>query len=185
MTKPGKDREAPGLEATEYFHTDKLTYTYGGHLVHLTVDPETGMVEILRYLVLEDVGRAVNPLLVHGQALGAAAQGIGGTMLEELVYNEDGQLLTTTLLDYPLPSSMEIPPVESIITEYSPSPLEPPRRQGRRRRRHRRLRRRPRQRRFPRPVLPGHPDQGPAADPGPVAEAGEGGGRRRRVAGPP
>ena len=116
---------APGLEATEYFHTDKLTYTYGGHLVHLTVDPETGMVEILRYLVLEDVGRAVNPLLVHGQALGAAAQGIGGTMLEELVYNEDGQLLTTTLLDYPLPSSMEIPPVESIITEYSPSPLNP------------------------------------------------------------
>ena len=127
MTKPGKvaGGEAPGLEATEYFHTDKLTYTYGGHLVHLTVDPETGMVEILRYLVLEDVGRAVNPLLVHGQALGAAAQGIGGTMLEELVYNEDGQLLTTTLLDYPLPSSMEIPPVESIITEYSPSPLNP------------------------------------------------------------
>ena len=127
MTKPGKvsGSGAPGLEATEYFHTDKLTYTYGGHLVHLTVDPETGMVEILRYLVLEDVGRAVNPLLVHGQALGAAAQGIGGTMLEELVYNEDGQLLTTTLLDYPLPSSMEIPPVESIITEYSPSPLNP------------------------------------------------------------
>ena len=127
MTRPGKvsDGGAPGLEATEYFHTNRLTYTYGGHLVHLTVDPETGMVEILRYLVLEDVGRAVNPLLVHGQALGAAAQGIGGTLLEELAYNEDGQLLTTTLLDYPLPSSMEIPPVESIITEYSPSPLNP------------------------------------------------------------
>ena len=127
MTKPGKvtGADAPGLEATEYFHTDRLTYTYGGHLVHVAVDPETGMVEILRYLVLEDVGRAVNPLLVHGQALGAAAQGIGGTMLEELAYNEDGQLLTTTLLDYPLPSSMEIPPVESIITEYSPSPLNP------------------------------------------------------------
>ena len=127
MTRPGKvsDGGAPGLEATEYFHTNRLTYTYGGHLVHLTVDPETGVVEILRYLVLEDVGRAVNPLLVHGQALGAAAQGIGGTLLEELAYNEDGQLLTTTLLDYPLPSSMEIPPVESIITEYSPSPLNP------------------------------------------------------------
>ena len=127
MTRPGKvtGGDAPGLEATEYFHTDRLTYTYGGHLVHVAVDPETGMVAILRYLVLEDVGRAVNPLLVHGQALGAAAQGIGGTMLEELAYNEDGQLLTTTLLDYPLPSSMEIPPVESIITEYSPSPLNP------------------------------------------------------------
>ncbi len=127
MTRPGKvsGGDAPGLEATEYFHTDRLTYTYGGHLVHVTVDPETGLVDILRYLVLEDVGRAVNPLLVHGQALGAAAQGIGGTLLEELVYNEDGQLLTTTLLDYPLPSSMEIPRVESIITEYSPSPLNP------------------------------------------------------------
>ena len=127
MTRPGKapGDAAPGLEATEYFHNNLLTYTYGGHLVHVAVDPETGMVDILRYLVLEDVGRAVNPLLVHGQALGAAAQGIGGTLLEELAYNEDGQLLTTTLLDYPLPSATEIPPVESIITEYSPSPLNP------------------------------------------------------------
>ena len=126
MTRPGRATgDVPGLEATEYFHNNLLTYTYGGHLVHVAVDPETGMVEILRYLVLEDVGRAVNPLLVHGQALGAAAQGIGGTLLEELAYNEDGQLLTTTLLDYPLPSATEIPPVESIITEYSPSPLNP------------------------------------------------------------
>ena len=127
MTRPGKvpDGGAPGLEATEYFHTDRLTYTYGGHLAHVAVDPETGQVEILRYLVLEDVGRCVNPLLVHGQALGAAAQGIGGALLEELAYDEDGQLLTATLLDYPLPSSMEIPPMESIVTEYSPSPLNP------------------------------------------------------------
>lgn len=127
MTRPGKvsGGGAPGLEATEYFHTDRLTYTYGGHLAHVAVDPETGQVEILRYLVLEDVGRCVNPLLVHGQALGAAAQGIGGALLEELAYDEDGQLLTTTLLDYPLPSSTEIPPMESIVTEYSPSPLNP------------------------------------------------------------
>ena len=127
MTRPGKvsGGGAPGLEATEYFHTDRLTYTYGGHLAHVAVDPETGQVEILRYLVLEDVGRCVNPLLVHGQALGAAAQGIGGALLEELAYDEDGQLLTATLLDYPLPSSTEIPPMESIVTEYSPSPLNP------------------------------------------------------------
>ncbi len=127
MARPGKvsGGGAPGLEATEYFHTDRLTYTYGGHLAHVAVDPETGQVEILSYLVLEDVGRCVNPLLVHGQALGAAAQGIGGALLEELAYDEDGQLLTTTLLDYPLPSSTEIPPMESIVTEYSPSPLNP------------------------------------------------------------
>ena len=127
ITQPGKDYagETPGLEATEYFNTKRLTYTYGGHLVHLTVDPETGQIEILRYLVLEDIGRCINPLLTHGQALGAAAQGIRGTLLEELAYSEDGQLLTTTFLDYPLPSSMEIPPVESVVTEFSPSPLNP------------------------------------------------------------
>ena len=127
ITQPGKDYvgETPGLEATEYFNTKRLTYTYGGHLVHLTVDPETGQIDILRYLVLEDIGRCINPLLAHGQALGAVAQGIGGTLLEELAYSDDGQLLTTTFLDYPLPSSMEIPTVDSVITEFSPSPLNP------------------------------------------------------------
>ena len=183
MTRPGKvtGGDAPGLEATEYFHTDRLTYTYGGHLVHVAVDPETGMVEILRYLVLEDVGRAVNPLLVHGQALGAAAQGIGGTMLEELAYNEDGQLLTTTLLDYPLPVEHGDPAGGKHHHRVLPLPLEPLGRQGRRRRRHRRLRRRPRQRRLPRPVLPGHPDQGPAAYAGPDTEVDKGGGRAQGV----
>ena len=176
MTRPGKvaGGEAPGLEATEYFHTDKLTYTYGGHLVHLTVDPETGMVEILRYLVLEDVGRAVNPLLVHGQALGAAAQGIGGTMLEELGLQRGRPAPHHHPAGLPPPLEHGDPPGGEHHHRVLPLPLEPPRRQRRRRRRHRRLRRRPRQRGLPRPVLPGDTDQGPAADTGPVAEADKG-----------
>jgi len=69
--------DEPGLEATAYFRSDQLTYTYGTHVAHVAVDPETGKVEILRYVVVEDIGRCINPLLVHGQTVGAAVQGIG------------------------------------------------------------------------------------------------------------
>lgn len=115
----------PELEETAYFNSNKMTYTYGVHLAHVAVDPETGMVEILKYLVVEDVGRCINPLLVHGQTVGAAAQGIGGTLLEQLVYGDKGQLLTTTLRDYLLPGSTDVPPIQSVILEEAPSPLNP------------------------------------------------------------
>jgi carbon-monoxide dehydrogenase large subunit len=82
-------------------------------------------VEIVRYLALEDVGRCINPLLVRGQVVGAVAQGIGATLLEALTYNEDGELLTTTLKDYLLPTSTDVPPIECIVTEESPSSLNP------------------------------------------------------------
>lgn len=116
---------APELEATEYFGTDALTYAYGSHACHVAVDPETGKLEILRYVVVEDVGRCINPLIVHGQAVGAVAQGIGGTILEELTYGEDGQLLAGTFMDYLLPTSRDVPVIESIILEEAPSPLNP------------------------------------------------------------
>lgn len=115
----------PELEETAYFHSDKMTHAYGVHLAHVAVDPETGMLDVLKYLVVEDVGRCINPLLVHGQAVGAAAQGIGGTTLERLVYDEAGQLLTTTFRDYLLPSSTDIPPIDSVTLEEAPSPLNP------------------------------------------------------------
>ena len=115
----------PALEETAYFNCNKLTHSYGVHLAHVAVEPETGKVDILKYMVVEDVGRCINPLLVHGQAVGAAAQGIGGTLLEELVYGENGQLLTTTFRDYVLPSSTEVPPIESVVLEEAPSPLNP------------------------------------------------------------
>ena len=75
--------------------------------------------------MVEDVGRCINPLTMHGQAVGGAAQGIGGTIPEELVYSEDGQLLAGTLMDYLLPTSTDIPHIESVILEEAPSPLNP------------------------------------------------------------
>ena len=113
------------LDVTANFTSLRHTYTYGAHMAHVKVDPETGQVEILRYLALEDVGRCINPLLVRGQVIGAVAQGIGATLLENMLYNEDGQLLTTTLRDYLLPTSTDVPPIECVITEECPSPLNP------------------------------------------------------------
>ena len=113
------------LDATEYFHIDEWTYSYGSHAAHVAVDPETGKLEVLRYVVVEDVGRCLNPLTMHGQSVGGAAQGIGGTMLEELVYDDGGQLLSGTLMDYLLPTSTDIPTIETVITEDAPSQLNP------------------------------------------------------------
>ncbi|MEK6562063.1 MAG: molybdopterin cofactor-binding domain-containing protein, partial [Candidatus Binatota bacterium] len=115
----------PGLDATAYFKSDQMTYTYGAHVAHVAVDPETGKVEVLRYVAVQDVGRCVNPLLLHGQIVGGVAQGIGATLLEDLVYSENGQLLTTTFMDYLLPTSTVVPPIEAIILEEAPSPLNP------------------------------------------------------------
>jgi carbon-monoxide dehydrogenase large subunit len=117
--------EEPGLEATAYFRSSQLTYTYGTHVAHVAVDPETGKVEVLRYVVVEDIGRCINPLIVHGQTVGAAVQGIGATLLEELVYADNGQLLSGTLMDYTLPTSTDAPPIDSVILEEAPSPLNP------------------------------------------------------------
>jgi carbon-monoxide dehydrogenase large subunit len=117
--------EEPGLESTAYFKTEELTYSYGTHIAHVAVDPQTGKIEVLRYVVVEDIGRCINPLLVHGQTVGAAVQGIGATILEELVYDDNGQLLSGTLMDYLLPTSLDAPPIEAITLEEAPSPLNP------------------------------------------------------------
>lgn len=117
--------DEPGLEATAYFKSDQLTYSYGAHAAHVAVDPETGGLTVLRYVVVEDIGRCINPLIVHGQTVGAAVQGIGATILEELVYDENGQLVAGTLMDYPLPSSKEAPHIEDVMLEEVPSPLNP------------------------------------------------------------
>ncbi len=113
------------LDATEYFRIEEWTYSYGSHAAHVAVDPETGKLEVLRYVVVEDVGRCINPLTMHGQSVGGAVQGIGGTLLEELVYDGSGQLLSGTLMDYLLPTSLDVPDVETVITEEAPSPLNP------------------------------------------------------------
>jgi carbon-monoxide dehydrogenase large subunit len=98
------------------------TFTNAAQIALVEVDPETGKVEILKYFVVEDCGRMINPLVVEGQIHGGLAQGIGGALYEELVYDSEGQLLTTTFLDYLLPGVGDIPPIEIDHLE-TPSPF--------------------------------------------------------------
>jgi carbon-monoxide dehydrogenase large subunit len=113
----------PGnLEATATYEPVGLTVSGGLHVAEVCVDVETGELRVLNYAILEDSGRMINPMIVEGQAHGGAAQGIGGYTLEGLEYSEDGQLLTSSFLDYLIPSSLELP---SFTLEHvdTPSPL--------------------------------------------------------------
>ena len=119
-----KEWEQPGLEASRYFAPPRGTFAAGVHGAILEVDVETGMIKILKYVVVHDCGKVINPLIVDGQIRGGVAQGIGGAFYEKLVYDESGQLLTQTFMDYLLPTAMEIPEVEVDHIE-TPSPLNP------------------------------------------------------------
>src|SRR5499427_10188013 len=90
---PGPPGMEPGLYAAHFFEAPKMTYPYGTHAAMVEVDIDTGAVKILRYAIAWDVGKAVNPMIVDGQLVGALAQGIGGALLEEIVYDDAGQLL--------------------------------------------------------------------------------------------
>ena len=87
-----------------FSNDNKLTYSYGSAAAHVAVDPGTGRVELLDFLVVEDVGRIVNPLTLHGQAIGGIVQGLGGAFMENLVYDANGQLLAGNLADYLIPT---------------------------------------------------------------------------------
>jgi aerobic carbon-monoxide dehydrogenase large subunit len=117
---------APMLEAGASYDADPGTGTFANsaQLAVVELDPETGAVKVLRYVVIEDCGRMINPMIVDGQVHGGIAQGIGGALLEELVYDADGQLLTTTFLDYLLPSATDIPAIEVAHLE-TPSSFTP------------------------------------------------------------
>src|SRR5262249_44869256 len=93
---PGPPGMAPRPPAVHVFEAPTMTYPYGCHAAMVEVDAETGCVRILRYAIAYDIGKAVNPMIVDGQLVGALAQGVGGALLEELVYDEQGQLLTTS-----------------------------------------------------------------------------------------
>jgi aerobic carbon-monoxide dehydrogenase large subunit len=115
---------APGLEATIYFDPPGQTFSGAVHVAAVEVDRETGRVEVTRYVVVEDCGPVINPMLVEGQIQGAVAQGLGEALLEELVYDDEGQLLTATLMDYALPRADTVPSLEIGHLE-TPSPLMP------------------------------------------------------------
>lgn len=117
--------DRPGLVAEDWFETTHMTYPYGFHAAVVSIDPGTGRAEVERYLVAYDVGRSVNPVLVEGQVVGGAAQGIGGALLEEFRYDGAGQPLAASFMDYLLPTAAETPPMEVLVTEDAPSPLNP------------------------------------------------------------
>jgi carbon-monoxide dehydrogenase large subunit len=119
--KPGAE---PGLEATDYFGPERGATASGVHAMIVEVDPETMQVEIKKYVVVHDCGRVINPMILEGQIQGGVAQGIGNAFYEQLVFNEEGQLLNASFMDYLLPTADTVPP---IITDHveTPSPLNP------------------------------------------------------------
>jgi carbon-monoxide dehydrogenase large subunit len=114
----------PGLEATAYFKPDQSTYSNSTHVSEVEVDVETGMVRLLRHVVLHDCGRVINPLVVEGQIVGGVAHGIGNALFERLIYDANAQPLTTNLGEYLLPLATDMPSVEAHHME-TPSPLNP------------------------------------------------------------
>jgi CO/xanthine dehydrogenase Mo-binding subunit len=105
------------------FESSHMVYPYGVHVAQVQVDRLTGHVKVERYLVAYDIGRAVNPMLVEGQITGGVAQGVGGALLEEFLYDESGEPLSVTFADYLMPTAREIPPMDVVIAEDAPSPL--------------------------------------------------------------
>jgi carbon-monoxide dehydrogenase large subunit len=114
-----------GIATEASYASNKRTYSYGAHAAHVAVDPKTGHVELIDYVAVEDVGRIINPLTLHGQAVGAIVQGLGGAFLEHFVYDADGQLLTGSLADYLLPTASDFPHIRAVALEDKPSPNNP------------------------------------------------------------
>jgi aerobic carbon-monoxide dehydrogenase large subunit len=108
----------PGLQVCGYFSPESVTFAFGAHACALEVDVETGAVRLLRYLALHDCGRAINPLVVEGQLQGAVAQGIGTALMEELVHDDAGQLLTGSFMDYAMPAAADLPALETMTVSF-------------------------------------------------------------------
>ncbi len=118
-------KEFAGMSADGSHASKKRTYSYGAHAAYVAVDARTGQVELLDYVAVEDVGRIINPLTLHGQCVGAVVQGLGGAFLEHFVYDENGQLLTGSFADYLLPTASDFPKIRAVALELKPSPINP------------------------------------------------------------
>lgn len=119
------DLAPENLQSDGTFFCDRRTYGYGAHAAHVAVDPRTGHVEVVDYVAVGDVGRIINPMALRGQIVGAIVQGLGSTFLEHLVYDEEGQLLTGSLVDYLLPTVTDYPNIRVFDQEEYPSPNNP------------------------------------------------------------
>jgi CO/xanthine dehydrogenase Mo-binding subunit len=121
---PVADDDEPGLEATGYYSPLRSTFADGMHAAIVETDPETAEIRILRYAVVHDCGRLINPRIVDGQIHGGVAQGVGGALYERIVYDENGQLLNASFMDFLMPYASEVPVIEIDHLE-TPSPLNP------------------------------------------------------------
>jgi len=121
---PLRLESGPGLGAISSFCPPATTYPSGAHAAVVEVDPETGEIKILQYAAVEDFGTLMNPLIVDGQVVGGVAHGIGNAFLERVVYTEDGQLLTTTFMDYLMPNATDVPRID-LDHLGTPTPLNP------------------------------------------------------------
>jgi carbon-monoxide dehydrogenase large subunit len=114
----------PDFDATAYHHVPTVTYASAVHVAQVEVDPDTGRVRLLRYVVAHDCGKVINPIIVEGQVHGGVAQGVGGALFEDMAYDAEGQLLTGSLMDYAVPRADDLPLIETVHLEY-PSPRNP------------------------------------------------------------
>jgi carbon-monoxide dehydrogenase large subunit len=114
-----------GVAAEGTFATTIRTYSYGAHACHVAVDPRTGHVEIIDYVAIEDIGRAINPHIVHGQAIGALVQGLGGVFLDQVLYDADAQILNTSLADYLVPFASDFANIRAVTMELRRSTTNP------------------------------------------------------------
>ncbi|HEX9579834.1 MAG TPA: molybdopterin cofactor-binding domain-containing protein [Gemmatimonadales bacterium] len=114
----------PGLEATAFFDPSNFVYPFGTHVCTVEVDIETGEVKILRYIAVDDCGPRINPMIVDGQVHGGVIQGVGEALQEMAVHDEDGQLLTGTMMDYAVPKASQMPRIETDYTT-TPTPVNP------------------------------------------------------------
>jgi len=112
----------PGLDASAFFEPSGCTFPFGTHVAVVEVDPATGVVKFLRYVAVDDCGKIISPLLVEGQIHGGIAQGIGQALFEEVVYDENGQLVTASLMDYAVPKAEMLPHYE-LANTITPSPI--------------------------------------------------------------
>lgn len=114
----------PGLDAASIFDPQNFTWPFGTHIAIVEVDGETGATKLVRYVAVDDFGKVINPMIVAGMVHGGVVQGVGQALQEEAIYDDNGQLITGSMADYAVPNSMDVPNIETALTE-TPSPVNP------------------------------------------------------------
>jgi carbon-monoxide dehydrogenase large subunit len=110
------DELEPGLDETAFYDPKNFTFPAGCHIAEIEIDRDTGVVEVMNFVAVDDVGRVINPMIVEGQVQGGVAQGIGQALLENAVYDKDGQLLSGSMMDYTMPRADNLPNIK-VATE--------------------------------------------------------------------